>query len=85
MQKLSIMPTVWKAVCYLAKIEEHIIAETADGASRNFFLFFRMYELDSEEDVVYRAHNIHSKYSCYIYFFADVPHLIKIFHRLKRY
>ena len=29
------------------------------------------------EDVVYRAKNIHARESRYIYFFADVPHLIK--------
>ena len=44
------------------------ISATADYSSSN---------RDSEEDVVYRAKNIHCKDNRYIYFITDVPHLIK--------
>ena len=32
---------------------------------------------DSGKEVIYRAKNIHAKDHRFIYFFADVPHLIK--------
>ena len=76
----QIMPIFWKAVCYLEQIDLHVIAATADGASQNrrFFRVHRFLQGDSEiEDVIYRAKNIHAKEDRYIYFFADVPHLIK--------
>ena len=75
----QIMPIFWKAVCYLEQINLHVVAATADGASpnRRFFRMHKVLQGDSEEDVVYRAKNIHSKDHRFIYFFADVPHLIK--------
>ena len=76
----QIMPIFWKAVCYLEQIELHVIAATADGASSNrrFFRMHKFLQGDSKvEDVIYRAKNIHAKDNRYIYFFADVPHLIK--------
>ena len=66
----QIMPIFWKAVCYLEQIDLHVIAATADGADGA--------EGDSAvKDVIYRAKNIHSKDNRFIYFFADVPHIIK--------
>ena len=76
----QIMPIFWKAVLYLEQINLHVIAATADGASPNR-KFFRMHkDLQGNSqilDVVYRARNIYAAEIRYIYFFADVPHLIK--------
>lgn len=76
----QIMPIFWKAVSYLEQINLKVIAATADGASPNR-RFFRMHKNlggDSEfQNVVYCAKNIHTTENRYIYFFADVPHLIK--------
>ena len=61
-------------------IDLHVIAATADGASpnRRFFRMHTFLQGDSAVgDVIYRAKNIHSKENRFIYFFADVPHLIK--------
>ena len=32
---------------------------------------------DSDVDVIYHTKNIHTKEKCFIYFFADAPHLVK--------
>ena len=75
----QIMPIFWKGVCYLEQINLHVVAATADGAcpNRRFSKMHKFLQGDSQENVVYRAKNIHSKDHCFIYFFADVPHLIK--------
>ena len=42
--------------------------------------FFRMHKYlcgDSDVDVIYHTKNIHTKEKCFIYFFADAPHLVK--------
>ena len=73
------MSIFWKAVLYLEKCRLKVVSCTADGASLNRF-FFRIHEaLESNagKDVVYRAKNIHAKENRFIYFFCDVPHLIK--------
>lgn len=73
------MPIFWKAVSYLEQINLKVIAATADGASPNR-RFFRMHKLlcgESEKNVVYRSINLYATDKRFIYFFADVPHLIK--------
>jgi len=75
----QIMSIFWKAVCYLEQIGLKVVSCTADGASpnRKFFRMHKLLECDSGKEVVYRAKNIHTKDSRFIYFFCDVPHLIK--------
>ena len=75
----QIMLIFWEGVCYLEQINLHVVAATADGASpnRRFFKMHKFLQGDSQATVVYRAKNIHSKDHRFIYFFADVPHLIK--------
>ena len=75
----QILPSFWQAVGILERINLKVIAATCDGASPNR-KFFRMHKgLDDnpEKGVVYRTKNLVSKEKRYIYFFADVPHLIK--------
>ena len=76
----QIMRIFWKAVWYLEQIDLHVIAATADGASpnRQFFRMHKCLQGDSAvKGVIYRAKNINSKDNRFIYFFADVPHIIK--------
>ena len=75
----QICPIFWKAVNIHENINLKVIAVTADGASSNH-KSFRMHKTldgDSQESVVYRAKNLFSKDERYIYFFADVPNLMK--------
>ena len=75
----QLMPIFWKAVCYLENINCKVVSATAGGASPNL-KHFRMHKCldgNSGKDVASRAKNIHSKENRYIYFFSDVPHLIK--------
>ena len=73
------MPIFWKAVLYLEKSGLKVVSCTADGASpnRKFFRVHKALECKAGKDVVYRAKNIHAKENRFIYFFCDVPHLIK--------
>ncbi|XP_047135769.1 uncharacterized protein LOC124812779 [Hydra vulgaris] len=75
----QIMPIFWKAVCYLELINLHVISTTSDGASSNrrFFKMHKFLQGCSDKDVIYRTKNIFSKKHHFIYFFADVPHLMK--------
>ena len=75
----QIMPIFWQAVKYLEKNNLKVIAATADGASQNR-KSFRMHKHlvgDSDTEIVYRAKNIYTKEMRFIYFFADVPYLMK--------
>ena len=71
----------WKAVNILENIQLKVIAATADGASpnRKFFRMHKPLDGDAEKAVVYRAENTFTSSSekRFVYFFADVPHLIK--------
>ena len=75
----QIFPIFWKAVNILENINLKVIAATADGASpnRKFFRMHKALDGDSHDKVVYRTKNLFSKDERYIYFFADVPHLMK--------
>ena len=75
----ALVPIFWKAVSILEMTcNLWVIAANSDGASPNR-KFFRLYfGLDggSGKDVVYRMKNMFAMYR-YIYFFSDVPQLIK--------
>ena len=75
----QIFPLFWKAVSILERIDLKVIAATCDGASpnRKFFRMHRNLDGNPEKGVVYRTINLMAKESRYIYFFADVPHLVK--------
>ena len=76
-----IFPLFWEAVNYMERINLKIISITCDGTSpnRKVFRMHQPLEGDSDKDVVYRTMNIYSKNidTRFIYFFADVPHLVK--------
>ena len=78
-KSFQLMPIFWKAVCYLEHINLKVVAATADGASpnRRFFKMHKSLAGNSGREVIYRAKNIYAKDNRFIYFFADVPHLIK--------
>ena len=46
-------------------------------AQSQVFKIHKALECNDGKDVVYRAKNIHAKENRFIYFFCDVPHLIK--------
>ena len=74
----QIMSLFWKAVSILElSCDLNVIAAVADGASNNR-LFFKMHKGMSRSDspYTYRTKNIFAP-GRYIYFFADVPHLMK--------
>ena len=75
----QLMPIFWKANRYLEKINLKVISATADGASpnRKFFRIHKFMDGDAGKNVVYRAQNIYAKEKRFIFFFSDVPHLIK--------
>ena len=75
----QIFPIFWKVVNILENIDLKVIATTSDGASanRNFFRMHKRLIGNSEKAVVYRTENLFSREKRFIYFFADVPHLIK--------
>ena len=75
----QIMPIIWQAVKYLEKINLKVIAATADEVLQNR-KYFRMHKHpvgDSDTEIVNRTKNIYIKEMRFIYFFADVPHLMK--------
>ena len=76
----QIMPIFWKGVCYLEQINLHVVAATADGASpnRRFFKLHKFLQGDSQENVVYRAKNIHLKDRRFIYFLQMYHTLLKL-------
>ena len=64
-KSFQIMPIFWKAVLYLEKRGLKVVSCTADGASpnRTFFRIHKGLESNAVNDVVYRAKNIHAKFS----------------------
>ena len=73
----QIMPIVWKAICYLEKINLKVIGATAGGTLTNRKVFKMHKPLDGNvaTDVVHRTKNIHTQENRF--FFSDTPHLIK--------
>ena len=74
----QIFTLFWKAVSLLENINLKVIAVTA-GASpnRKFVRMHKQIDRGSDQTVVYRTKNLCSKDEHFIYFFADVPDLIK--------
>lgn len=77
---VQLMPIFWEAICILElECNLWVIATTSDGASPNR-RFYRMHKaLDggaAENDICYRTINFYAP-NRFIYFIADVPHLIK--------
>ena len=56
----QIMPTFWKVICCLEKINLKVMAATADRASpnRKFFKMHKLLDGNAGTDVVYRTKNI---------------------------
>ena len=75
----QLMPIFWTAVSYLEKIYLKVISATVDGASpnRKLFRIHKFMDGDAGKNVVYREQNIYANDKRFIYFFSDVPHLIK--------
>ena len=70
----QIFPIVWQAIERLERKQFKVIAITADGASPNR-KFFRMHSNSSE--ICYKTPNPCTSEERDIYFFSDVPHLMK--------
>ena len=75
----QLMPIFWKVVSTLElSLHLWVVALVNDGASpsRNLFNLHVKLAVDRECDVVYKTINLFAP-SSFIYFFADVPHLMK--------
>ena len=72
----QIFPIAWEAVERLERIGFKVIAITADGASPNR-KFFNMHAPNNSSDLCYKSPNPYTTEDRDIYFFSDVPHLIK--------
>lgn len=68
---------LWEAIRRLEQIGLHVVALTCDGANPNR-KFYRDHFLKEcvKNDVVYKTPNIYRPGE-YVYFFSDVPHLMK--------
>ena len=65
----------WETVRHLEFLGLRVIAVTADGASTNR-RFFRLHDLTTK-DMPHMTTNPYSSEERNIYFFSDVPHLLK--------
>ena len=65
----------WEAVRRIEFLGLKVIAATADGASTNR-RFFRLHDLSSET-MPHTVKNPYASEERHIYFFSDVPHLLK--------
>ena len=65
----------WEAVRRIEFLGLKVIAATADGASANWH-FFRLHDLSSKT-MPHMVKNPYASEECNIYFFSDVPHLLK--------
>ena len=75
----QLMPLFWEAIGILElTCNLWVIASTSDGASPNRRLYRMHKPLDNnaEDDICYRTINLYAPHR-YIYFFSDVPHLVK--------
>ena len=75
----QLMPMFWKVVSTLKlSLKLMVCAAVNDGASpnRKFFRLHAKLAVDLKCDVVYKTPNLFAM-SRFIYFFADLPHLIK--------
>ena len=72
----QLFPIVWEAIERLERIGFKVIAVTADGASPNR-KFFHMHCSGKTTDLCYKSANPYTAEDRNVYFFSDVPHLIK--------
>ena len=75
----QLMPLFWEAIGMLElSCNLWVIASTSDGASPNRRLYRMHKPLDNnaEDEFCYRTINLYAPHR-YIYFFSDVPHLVK--------
>ena len=72
----QIFPIVWEAIERLERKGFKVIAITADGASPNR-KFFHMHCSDATVDLCYKTPNPYTSEDRSVYFFSDVPHLMK--------
>jgi hypothetical protein len=70
-----LFPLMWEAIQKLELAGFKVIAITCDGASSNR-KFFCMHG-DSSDGIVYKTANPYTDEDRCVYFFADVPHLMK--------
>lgn len=66
---------LWEAIERLERLGFKVVALTSDGASPNR-KFFSMHSC-SRNDICHKTPNPYTKEDRYIYFFSDVPHLMK--------
>ena len=71
-----LFPVAWEVMRHLECAGLQVHALTCDKASPNR-KFFQMHKFESVNGITCRVDNPYSANKCYIYFFADVPHLIK--------
>ncbi len=71
----QLFPIMWEAVERLERLGFKVIAMTADGASPNR-KFFRLHS-GTEADYCYKTPNPYTTEDRNIFFFSDVPHLMK--------
>lgn len=72
----SIYPLVWECINHLEMLGLKVLAITADGASCNR-KFFRMHKSAEKAKLIYKTINVASGDRRPIFFFSDVPHLVK--------
>lgn len=70
-----LFPLVWRAIEKLEAAGLRVVSVTCDGASSNR-KFFRMHP-SGKAPVTYKSINPYADDERYIFFFSDVPHLIK--------
>ena len=73
------MPLFWRAVCLLeVSCKLKVIAAVSDGASANrkFLKMHRNLDGEAGKSTTNRTINLYAP-NGYIWFFADVPHLVK--------
>ena len=73
-----LMYLVWRAIRMLQLADLQVICVVADGATPNR-RFFKLHKMEqyTKSGVTYFAPNICRTPGDYVYFIADVPHLIK--------
>ena len=72
----TLYPLVWECIAHLEMLGFKVLAVTADGASPNR-RFFQLNSGICKTKFTYKTTNIYSKESRPLFFFSDVPHLLK--------
>lgn len=72
---VNLFSVMWEAIERLERLGFKVVALTGDGASPNR-KFFSLHG-DSSNEICYKTPNPFTEEDRYIYFFSDVPHLMK--------